>query len=91
MEMNRQTIAAHECRGKKNLKDRSRGVEMKKIRFQNFRDLKEVIAVLEKHDIEFTWDILNRYHEVHLGHANADHVKLALENCHVHYEIMDYD
>lgn len=63
---------------------------MKKIRFQSFRDLKEVMALLEKHNIEFTWDIFNRYHELHLGHVNVDHVKLALESCHVPYRIMDY-
>ncbi len=63
---------------------------MKKIRFQSFNDLKQAIVILERHNIEFTWDIFNRQHELHLGHVNIDHVKLALENCPVPYKIMDY-
>ncbi|GEM_PF-2562807 len=63
---------------------------MKKIRFNSFDDLKKVIAILEKHNIEFTWDIFDRQYVLHLGHINVDHVKLALENCHVPYRIIDY-
>lgn len=63
---------------------------MKKIQFTSYRDLKDVMVVLEQHGIEFTWDVLNRNHELHLGHVNVDHVKLALENCRVPYKIMDY-
>ncbi|MFH1862461.1 MAG: hypothetical protein ABH878_06560 [bacterium] len=63
---------------------------MKKLRFQNFNDLHAMLAVLEKHNIEFSWDILNHHHEIHLGHANIDHVKLALENCNVPYKILEY-
>jgi len=63
---------------------------MKRIRFQNFNDLKAVMAILEKHNIEFTWDIMNRNHELHLGHVNTDHVKLALSSCNIPYKILDY-
>jgi hypothetical protein len=63
---------------------------VKKIRFQNFNDLKQVLAILEKHSIDCTWDILNRNHEIHLGHANIDHVKQALQNCPVPFKIMEY-
>lgn len=63
---------------------------MKKIRFQSHEDLKAVITVLERHGIEFTWDIFNRNHELFLGHSNVDHVKLALSEAHVPFKIMDY-
>ena len=66
------------------------GDKMKKIRFQNFDNAKQVMAILEKHDIEFTWDIFNRNHEIFLGHSNVDHVKHALEGCPVPYQILDY-
>lgn len=69
---------------------RERNGIMQKIRFINFSDLKLVMAELEKHNIEFTWDILNRQHELNLGHINIDHVKLALTNCPVPYKIIDY-
>lgn len=63
---------------------------MKKIRFESFSDLKEVIAILERHGIDFTWDFFNRNHELFLGHSNVDHVKLALEEAHVKYKILEY-
>ena len=63
---------------------------MKKIRMQNINDLKVVIAVLERHGIEFTWDFFNRNHELFLGHSNVDHVKQALQEAHVPFQIMDY-
>jgi hypothetical protein len=63
---------------------------MKKIRFENFNDLKQTIAVLERHGIEFTWDFFNQKYELFLGHSNVDHVKLALEESHVPYKILDY-
>jgi hypothetical protein len=63
---------------------------MKKIRFQNFNDLKQVITILERHGVEFTWDFMNRSQELYLGHVNIDHVKLALSECHVPYKIMEY-
>ncbi len=63
---------------------------MKKIKFNNQQDLQVVIGILEKHDVEFTWDMYDHRHILHLGHVNIDHVKLALENCKVPYKIIDY-
>ena len=63
---------------------------MKKIRLENFSDLKEVIAILERHGIDFTWDFFNQKYELFLGHSNVDHVKHALEGCPVPYQILDY-
>lgn len=63
---------------------------MKKIQFNSHEDLKKVITILEKHNVDFTWDMYDSRHLLHLGHINIDHVKLALENCHVSYEIIDY-
>jgi hypothetical protein len=63
---------------------------MKKIRFENFDDLKKVINILERFNVEFTWDIFSKSHELNLGHVNIDHVKLALSECHVPYKIIDY-
>jgi hypothetical protein len=63
---------------------------MKKIKFNSHKDLKEAIAVLEKHNIDFTWDMYDYRHVLHLGHANIDHVKLALQNLKVPHKIIDF-
>lgn len=63
---------------------------MKKLQFNSHEDLKKVIAVLEMHNIEFTWDMYDSRHLLHLGHVNFDHVKLALAECHVPYKVIDY-
>lgn len=63
---------------------------MKMIQFQSHEDLKKVIALLEKYSIEFTWDMYDTRHLIHLGHVNFDHVKLAMANCDVPYKIIDY-
>ena len=63
---------------------------MKKIQLNSFDDLKKLMAILEKHSIEFSWDMFDNRNELHLGHVNVDHVKQALENCHIQYKIADY-
>ncbi|MCX6641539.1 MAG: hypothetical protein NTW14_13825 [bacterium] len=63
---------------------------MKKIQFNSFEDLKQVMPILERFNVEFTWDIFSKNHELHLGHVNVDHVKLALSECRVPFKIVDY-
>jgi hypothetical protein len=63
---------------------------MKKIKFNSHQDLKEAIAIFEKHNIDFTWDMYDHRHMLHLGHANIDHVKLALAQVKVPYKIIDF-
>jgi hypothetical protein len=63
---------------------------MKKIQFNSHEDLKQVISLLEQNEIEFTWDMYDTRHMIHLGHVNIDHVKLAMANCKVPYRIIDY-
>jgi len=63
---------------------------MKKIRFNNSNDLKRAIPLLEKANIDFTWNIFNYQHEVYLGHVNVDHVKVAMQGIPVPYKIVDY-
>jgi len=63
---------------------------MKKIQLENHQDLKAVINVLERFDLEFTWDMYDHRHLLHLGHVNLDHVKYALSECKVKYKIIDF-
>lgn len=63
---------------------------MKKLQFKTHQDMKEAIAVLEKYNIDFTWDMYDNRHLLHLGHANADHVKNAMKHCKVPYKLIDY-
>ena len=44
---------------------------MKKIQFNNHEDLKKVIALLEQHNIEFTWDMYDTRHFIHLGQITS--------------------
>ena len=51
---------------------------MKKMFFEDMRQMKRMIDVFEKNDIEYSWYFLNRKYEIHLGDTNIDHVKLIL-------------
>ncbi len=63
---------------------------MKKIQFETHQDMKEAIILLEKHNVDFTWDMYDRRHLLHLGHANLDHIKEVMKHCKVPYKIIDY-
>lgn len=53
---------------------------MKKMIFETMEDLKKMIDIFEKNNIEYSWYFLNRRYELHLGDTNIDQVKLLLKN-----------
>lgn len=53
---------------------------MKKMIFETMRDLKRIIDIFEKHNIEYSWYFLNKHYELHLGDTRIDHVKLLLKD-----------
>ncbi|MBU0519098.1 hypothetical protein KKA00_09545 [bacterium] len=63
---------------------------MKRIEFENHQDLRIALELLERYSIDFTWDMYDTRHLIHLGHVNFDHVKYALQSCRVPYKIVDY-
>lgn len=48
--------------------------------FETMEDLKKMIDIFEKNNIEYSWYFLNRRYELHLGDTNIDQVKLLLKN-----------
>ncbi|TKJ41707.1 hypothetical protein CEE37_03835 [candidate division LCP-89 bacterium B3_LCP] len=63
---------------------------MKKLQFESHEDLKKAISLLEQNEVEFTWDMYDTRHFIHLGHVNIDHVKLAMASFKIPYKIIDY-
>lgn len=65
---------------------------MKKMMFENMKDLKEMITIFEQHNLEYSWYFLNKKYEIHLGGTNPDHVKLLLKGmgCTVKFKWADY-
>lgn len=53
---------------------------MKKMLFDSMPDLKKMIDIFEKNNLEYSWHFLNKKYEIHLGDTNPDHVKLILKN-----------
>ena len=51
---------------------------MKKMFFEDMKQMKRMIDVFEKNNIEYSWYFLNRKYEIHLGDTSIDHVKLIL-------------
>ena len=51
---------------------------MKKMFFEDMKQMKRMIDVFEKNNIEYSWYFLNRKYEIHLGDTSSDHVKLIL-------------
>ncbi len=51
---------------------------MKKMIFNSMEDMKKMIDLFEKNNIEYSWYFLDRRYEMHLGDTNIDHVKLIL-------------
>ncbi|MBT3231717.1 MAG: hypothetical protein HN356_02790 [Calditrichaeota bacterium] len=51
---------------------------MKKLVFENMKELKKGVDLFEQHGIEYSWYFLNKKYEIHLGTTNVDHVKLLL-------------
>jgi len=65
---------------------------MKKLIFPNMEELKKMIDIFEKHNIEYSWYFLNKKYEMHLGDTRIDHVKLLLKDigAKVQYKWGDY-
>jgi hypothetical protein len=65
---------------------------LKKMIFQEMGELKKMIDLLEKHNIEYSWYFLNRKYELHLGDSNIDQVKWMLKNtgCTIPFKWGDY-
>ena len=53
---------------------------MKKLVFENMKELKKMINVFEMNNLEYSWYFLNKVYEIHLGPTNHDHVKLLLKD-----------
>jgi len=53
---------------------------MKKMIFKNMKDMKKMIDLFEKNNLEYSWYFLNRVYELHLGDTNLDHVKWMLRS-----------
>ena len=51
---------------------------MEKLIFEDMKQLKRMIDIFEKHNIEYSWYFLNSKYEIHLGDTKVDHVKLLL-------------
>ena len=51
---------------------------MKKMIFTSMKDMKKMIDLFEKNNLEYSWYFLNKRYELHLGDTNVDHVKLML-------------
>ena len=52
---------------------------MRKLVFENMKDLKRMIELFEQHNLEYSWYFLNKKYEMHLGTTNVDHVNLMLK------------
>jgi len=53
---------------------------VKKMIFNSMEDLKKMIEILEKNNIEYSWYFLNRRYELHLGDSNVDHLRMLLKS-----------
>ncbi len=52
---------------------------MKKMVFENMKDLKQMIEIFENYNLEYSWYFLNKKYELHLGNTKPDHVKYLLK------------
>ncbi|MBM3327035.1 MAG: hypothetical protein FJY65_08670 [Calditrichaeota bacterium] len=53
---------------------------MKKLIFESMEELKKMIDIFEKNNIEYSWYFLNKKYELHLGDTKTDHVKWLLKD-----------
>ncbi|MBM3328557.1 MAG: hypothetical protein FJY67_03665 [Calditrichaeota bacterium] len=51
---------------------------MKKLIFESMPELKKMIDLFEKNNVEYSWYFLNKKYEIHLGDTKIDHVKWIL-------------
>jgi len=51
---------------------------MRKMIFNNMSDMKKMIDIFEKNNLEYSWYFLDKKYEMHLGDTNVDHVKWML-------------
>ncbi len=53
---------------------------MKKMIFENMKDLKDMIWLFEQNNLEYSWYFMNKKYEMHLGSTKLDHVKWMLKD-----------
>ena len=53
---------------------------MKKMIFENMKDLKKMIDLFERNNLEYSWYFMNKKYEMHLGGTSYDHVKWMLKD-----------
>jgi len=54
---------------------------MKKMIFENMKDLKKTMDLFEKCSIEYSWHFMNKKYEMHLGsRATVDQIKSIMDN-----------
>jgi len=53
---------------------------MKKMIFNNMEDLKKVMDLFEKYNVEYSWHFLNKRYELHLGNNTQDQVRSIMES-----------
>ena len=65
---------------------------MKKMIFENMKDLKNMIEIFEQYNLEYSWYFSNKKYEMHLGSTKWEHVKFLLKNlgCTIKYKWGDY-
>ncbi len=52
---------------------------MKKMIFENMKDMKKMIDLFEQNNLEYSWYFMNKKYEMHLGSTSYDHVKWMLK------------
>lgn len=65
---------------------------MKKMIFKSMKDLKKMMDIFEKHNVDYSWHFMNKRYEVHLGSTSADHIKYLLKEiqCDISFKWEDY-
>ncbi len=53
---------------------------MKKMIFQKMDDQQKMMNFFEKHNIKYSWDFMNKNHELHLGATTEDQIKAIMRD-----------